>query len=84
MNSQRITGLALATSGTDLMSRNAGDARYYQSTTPLDAITDTATDLDINGNKITALGSPSAEGHMANKQYADAGVAGVRQDRIQN
>ena len=29
MNSQRITGLAAATQGSDLMSRAAGDARYY-------------------------------------------------------
>ncbi len=29
MNSQRITGLASATAGSDAVSRDAGDARYY-------------------------------------------------------
>ena len=36
MNSQKFTGLAAATTGSDAMSQDTGDVRYYQQTTTLD------------------------------------------------
>jgi len=38
MNNQRITGLEDATDGTDALNRQTADARYYQSSTPLNSI----------------------------------------------
>ena len=47
MNSQKITGLPTATQGTDLLSMASGDARYIQSTTPMNSISVSA-NLNMN------------------------------------
>ena len=48
MNTQKITGLAAATTGTDAMNRTAADARYYQQTATLDSITAPSGSVGLN------------------------------------
>jgi hypothetical protein len=56
MNSQIITGLADATTGTDAISRDFADSRYYASTIALNSITAPTGSVVLNNKKITSLG----------------------------
>jgi len=48
MNSQRITGLATATTGSDAMNRSYADSRYYLNITPLNLITAPTGSVSLN------------------------------------
>jgi hypothetical protein len=55
MNSNKITGLANATAGTDAMNKTTADSRYYSNTTTLNSITAPTGNLSLNSHKITGL-----------------------------
>lgn len=55
MNSQKITGLADATTATDALNRQTADGRYYASSTTLNSITAPSGNLSMNSYKITSL-----------------------------
>ncbi len=84
MNSQRITNLGLATAGDHVINRNAGDARYYQSTTTLNSITAPSANLSLANNRVTTLATPTLTGDCATKGYIDTAYGNRLTDRITN
>jgi len=48
MNSQKITSLGNATTGTDALNRDTADNRYYANTTTLNSITAPTGSLSLN------------------------------------
>ena len=84
MSNQRIKGLAVAQSGSDALSRAAGDALYYQATTPLNSITTPDGDVSLNSNKVINLATPTTNVDACNKVYADTAVNSIARDSISN
>ena len=72
MNSQKITGLANATTGTDALNRDTADARYYQQTVTLDAITAPTASVSLNSQKIINLADATSATDALNRQTGDA------------
>ena len=54
------------------MNRQSSDARYYQSTTPLNSITAPTADVSLNSYKITGLAAPTISTDAATKGYIDS------------
>lgn len=71
MNNYKITNVGTATSAGDAMSRSAADARYYQSTTALNAITVPSANVSLNSYKITSLANATADSDALNRITAD-------------
>ena len=67
MNSQIITGLANATTGTDAISRDFADSRYYASTTALNSLTSPTSSVAFNNKKITSLGDATLSTDALNR-----------------
>lgn len=67
MNSQKITGLANATTGTDALNRQTADARYYSNTTTLNSIAAATASLSLNSQKITNLANATADTDALNR-----------------
>ena len=72
MNSQKITSLADATTATDALNRQTGDARYYLNTTTLNSITAPTSSVGLNSQKITSLADATAATDALNRQTGDA------------
>ncbi len=67
MNSNKITGLANATNGTDAMNKTTADGRYYTNTTTLDNITAPTASVSMNSHKITNLANATADTDALNR-----------------
>ena len=72
MNSQKITNLANATSGTDAMNKTTADARYYAATIALNSITAPTAALSMNSYKSTSLADATSATDALNRQTADS------------
>lgn len=59
---------------------DAADNLRYLATTPLNAITLAATDVNLNNHKITSLSAPTTANDAATKSYVDA-TAGIGSSR---
>ncbi len=84
MNSQLITALGTAASGTDGLNRDTADSRYYALSSTLNDITAPTGSLSMAGNKITSLGTPTSNSDAATKGYIDTLVAAVNPQMIKN
>ena len=72
MNSQKITGLAAATTGTDALNRTTADGRYYQSSVTLDGISAPLAAVSLNSQKIVDLANATLATDALNRQTGDA------------
>ena len=72
MNTQRITSVATATSGTDALNRDTADNRYYSNTVALNAITAPIASVSLNSQKITSLGDATTATDALNRQTGDS------------
>ena len=77
MNSQLITALANATTGTDGLNRDTADSRYYSNATTLDGITAPTASVSMNSQKVTNLATPTISTDAATKAYVDDLVSGL-------
>jgi len=75
LNSHKITSLADATTATDCLNRQTGDARYYLATDSLDLIAVATDSVDVNSQAIINLADPVSSSDMSNKKYIDDEVA---------
>ena len=66
MGSNRMINLADATSATDGLNRQAGDARYYQNTTRLNQITVPNNSVSMNGQLLRNVADPLGETDAVN------------------
>ncbi len=67
MNSQLITSLANATTGTDALNRQTADGRYYLGTTTLDSLTAPTASLSLNSQRITNLANATSATDALNR-----------------
>jgi hypothetical protein len=67
MNSNKITGLSNATTGTDAMNKTTADSRYYLNTTTLNSITAPSGNLSLNSHKITGLADATLDTDALNR-----------------
>ena len=77
MNSQKITNLGNATTGTDALNRTTADSRYYQSSTTLDALTAPTSSLSLNSQQIINLATPTLTTDASTKGYVDTQISGL-------
>ena len=77
MNSQLITSLGTASTGTDGLNRDTADGRYYANSVTLDQIGAPAGSVSLNNHKIVNLATPTSNADAATKGYIDGLVSGL-------
>lgn len=74
MGGNRIINLQTAISGSDALSRNAGDQRYYQNTTSINDIVGAYTDYSFGGHKITNVADGTDNNDAINRQQLNTWI----------